>query len=41
MNTKSQICAVCGKPIKPGDGAAIDGGKVIHLSCYEKKPRAS
>jgi hypothetical protein len=41
MNTKNEICAVCGKPIKPGDGAAIDRGKVMHISCYEKRPKAS
>lgn len=41
MTTKSEICSVCGKPIKPGDGAASDGGKVMHLSCYERKPKSS
>jgi hypothetical protein len=39
MDAKSETCAVCGKPIKPGDGAAIDRGQVMHLPCYEKRPK--
>ena len=39
MNVKVERCAVCGKPIKPGEGAAIDRGEVMHLACYEKRTR--
>jgi hypothetical protein len=41
MSPQDEICAVCGKPIKPGEGAAIDRGKVMHLACYEKRAPAS
>ncbi len=36
---KRDTCAVCRKPIKPGDGMAIDRGKIMHLTCYEKSKR--
>jgi hypothetical protein len=36
---KPQICTVCTKPIKPGDGVAIDRGQLMHIGCYEKATR--
>ena len=36
---KPETCAVCTKPIKPGDGVAIDRGQLMHIGCYEKATR--
>jgi hypothetical protein len=33
----NETCAVCDQPILPGDAAASDQGKVMHLTCYEKR----
>ena len=36
---KHETCTVCDKPIKPGDGVAIDRGRLMHIVCYEKATR--
>ena len=36
---QQDTCAVCGKHIKPGDGVAIDRGRLMHIGCYEKATR--
>jgi len=36
---KPETCTVCDKPIKPGDGVAIDRGQLMHIVCYEKATR--
>jgi len=38
---KPDMCAVCGRPSKPGDGVAIDRGQLMHIPCYEKATRKS